>query len=261
MKHSFIAALAVLAFVVAACGGGAAPAATATFSLATKTPAPTIAPTEAASNTPEPTVDLTATADAENAAAMEQLRAYIEPDLVLAGHSLNVGDLAWIQTQKLDMVNNTPGSFQTNEMDSTYSAANFVMGFDVTWDSTTGLAGCGVIFRAKDNIERGEQAVFATLRLSGLGGWDFELWKFGQYQANLTGSVRTSSSINLKGGSTNHYVVSADGTTVTAYANGERLGSTDLKASMSSGFFGFVDFEESGQTTCTFENTWIWALP
>jgi hypothetical protein len=259
MKQSFKTALAVLAFVAAACGGSAAPATTDTVAPAATT-APTAAPTEAPTNTPEPTVDLTATTDAENAAAAAEWAAYISPDLKLAGYTLAIGDLAWIQTQQLDLVSHTPG-YKYNDMDPTFTAANFVMGIDVTWDSTTGLAGCGIIFRAQGNVEKGEEAMFAALRLSGFPGWDIELWKLGQIQANLVGKVQTSSVIDQGAGSTNHYVISADGTTVIVYANGLRLGAADLKASMTEGLFGFVVFEESGTTTCTFTNTWIWALP
>ncbi len=259
MKHGFIAALAVLAFLVAACGGGAAPAAdTAAPATSAPTTAATIAPTEAPTNTPEPTVDLTATADAENAAAIVQWRAYVEPDLVLAGYSLNVGDLAWIQTQDLTVVANSTG-IQYNDLDPTYTAANFVLGVDVVWDSETGVAGCGIIFRADGSILKGEQAQFFAIRLSGLPAWDIELYNFGQYQSTLTHG--TSGVINQAAGSTNHYVISADGTTVRIYANGKRLGVADLKASMSQGLFGYFAAEESGQTTCTFSNTWIWALP
>lgn len=257
MKHSFIAALAVLAFVAAACGGGAAPAATNTAAPAATTAA-TIAPTEAPSNTPEPTLDLTATADAENAAAMAQVATYVEPDLIMAGYSLNVGDLAWLQNQDLTIVANSPG-IKYNDLDSTFTAANFVMGVDIAWDSETGVAGCGIIFRADGNILKGEQAQFFAIRLSGLPAWDIELYNFGQYQATLTHG--TSSAIEQAAGSTNHYVISADGSTVRVFANGIRLGAADLKASMSQGLFGYFAAEESGTTTCTFTNTWIWALP
>jgi hypothetical protein len=264
MKHSLILLVAVLAFVPAACGGDAPAAATQAPAKATTTP--TKAPTE----TPRPTMDLTATADAvavaAAAATATQLLELIGPDLELAGYSSDIGELAWTKNQTFVMFNTTPGSIKVSGLDplgldSPFSAANFVMGVDVTWDSATGRAGCGIIFRAQENLLKGEEAVFAALRLSGFPGWDIELWKFGQIQANLVGHVQTSSAINQDAGSNNHYVISADGTTINVYANGERLGTTELKATMSEGLFGFANFEESGTTTCTFSNTWIWTLP
>lgn len=206
--------------------------------------------------TPAPTVDFAATEQAETEAFV---RRAVAPDLDLAGFNTATGALAWVQNEEYEMVNTTPGTFLYQALERGFIVSDFVLSVDITWDSKTGVAGCGIIFRAED-VDNGEQAQFNAIRLSGFPGWDIELWNFGDYQANMTGDVRTSAAINQESGSTNHYVLVANGTNVTVYANGTRLGSTTLKASMVDGELGILAWQESGETTCTFNNLWVWDL-
>jgi len=50
-----------------------------------------------------------------------------------------------------------------------------------------------------------------------------------------------------------------EGTTFTAYVNGTRLGRA-VDSKLSEGRIAFFAWQESGETTCTFDNTWIWDL-
>lgn len=257
--QKFSILLAVLLFASAASASpSAAPEADTPAATNTSAPETTAEP----SPTPEPTVDLTGTAVAEDVQEAMLMASMIAPDMELVGYSTDAGELLFMQGETFDLVNNTPGTFLNQDLDAGGPVGNFVLSTDVVWDSETGYAGCGIIFRAQDNdIVTSEMAVFNAIRLSGFPGWDIELYNFGQYQANLVGDVRTSSAINQASGSSNHYVLVVDGSTVNVYANGTKLGTTNLKASMVEGLIGFSAWQESGVTTCSFSNTWIWGLP
>lgn len=261
MKTIRFLVLAGLLFTAVACGGGT-PAAPAADTQAPAAAEPTSPPADTA--VPEPTADLQATSDAEEAAAAAaaaaELEASIAPDLELAGYSSAEGELGFSMTESFDTVNDVPSGFLVNEMEPGYTAGNFVLGFDLTWDSTGALAYCGMIFRSQgDDITRGEQARFWTVRFSGLPYWDIEIWKFGQYQSQPVRSV--DSVINQSAGSTNHYVIAANGTNIKVFGNGEKMGQTELKQSMGVGQFGFVSWLDSGQVTCNYSNVYVWELP
>jgi hypothetical protein len=47
----------------------------------------------------------------------------------------------------------------------------------------------------------------------------------------------------------------------TLYINDTRAGSFyDYSKNMLEGYFAFSAWQESGESTCTFDNTWVWAL-
>jgi len=43
------------------------------------------------------------------------------------------------------------------------------------------------------------------------------------------------------------------------YANGDRLGAFTDKT-LSEGIVAYMAWQESGQTTCTFTNSWLWVF-
>jgi hypothetical protein len=77
---------------------------------------------------------------------------------------------------------------------------------------------------------------------------------------SITGT-RFSSAINLENGATNQFILIADEGQFTLYANDTRLGTFyDYSNQMTEGQFAFYGYQDSGESTCTFENTWIWVL-
>jgi hypothetical protein len=138
---------------------------------------------------------------------------------------------------------------------------NFAMQISIEWTSSSGLAGCGLILRAEDDLDNGEQYRFYTLRLSGAPLWDVELWNYSDFQSSTTGGTRQNQAIKLEDDSVNRYTLVAQGTTLTIYANGKRLGAATLKASRNEGRIGAFTFQESGVTTCTISDGWIYNLP
>lgn len=235
---------------------------------ATETPLPSETPTDTATPlptdtaTPEPTLDRTATAEARATSQAGEALAIIQPALEDLGFSASQGGLAYFDfdlNEQIIATNAYSTIFQPINEGVEYE--NFIFSIDVTWDSETGLAGCGLIFRSEPDLRRGRQAQFTAIRLSGLPAWYLDLYEYGQFQADLLGRFLTNGAIRQGADSTNTYVIVAEGTSVSVYANGTRLGGSTLPSGMTSGAFGAFTTQESGRTTCTFSNLWIWELP
>jgi hypothetical protein len=229
----------------------------------TDTPAPTATntplPTATATNTPTATQDLGATATAEATRVLGALIQDIDKELQTVGLSTKVGKLGWVQSEANTIKVRDYNTYIVDPLDKDNSYSDFILRVDITWDSTSGLAGCGLIFRSGDDIINSKQYQFNTIRLSGYPGWDVELWDFGKWKSTVTGDVRASSAINLQSGSTNEYLVIVKGPTATFYGNGKKIGDVTV-SSISTGKTGLIAWQESGATTCTFENAWIWDL-
>lgn len=270
--------LALVLILATGCGGGAdqptaevaeatQPPPVAASPVPTDTPAPsdtpmptaTTAPTDTPEPTDTPTPDLTATAAVEATQAAEEMMAKINPALELAGVSPEGGYLGWQQTEPVSIELDTYGEIVPMGFQEDFVAGDFVLGTTIIWESSSGFAGCGIMFRAEPDFEEGENYQFATIRLSGSPAWDIEYWNYGQWQSTLTNTIVTSQAIKEEQGSSNEYVLVAQGDQFTVYANGDRLGSS-YHRKLTEGEFAFLAWHESGETTCTFENTWVWMV-
>lgn len=251
MTRTLVLLLLAATLALSACGG---PAATA---------APTVPPTQVEIPTdtiePTPTPDLAAT---EAAQATEQAAVLVDGilgELADLGYSADNGSLAWAQGAPIEVIlnqQNYNGVYNDMGIDTAYG--DFALGVDVTWETDTGLAGCGFIFRSEDDLDRGQQIQFYTGRLSGAPFWGYELYRFGEFQANLGSG--NSNVLLAKQGDTNHYVMIVQGLTATVYANGLRLGTTTLPAARTTGRLAYLTWSDTGVSTCTFENGWVWAI-
>lgn len=228
----------------------------------TDPPAPTDTPVP--TDTPEPTAtatpDLTATAAAQTTQAAAEAITKIDTELQKYDLSTKEGYLGWTSSGPTSLKVDSYNAYDILFISQDLKAKDFVMQADVTWDSTGGLAGCGFVFRAEADAKKGSHYRFLTIRLSGFPGWDIEHWDFGNWQRTITGNqVQTSRAINQEQGATNTYVLIAKGNQFTTYANGDRLRlSNDSK--LTEGLLGLIVFQESGKTTCKFENGWVWVL-
>jgi hypothetical protein len=73
--------------------------------------------------------------------------------------------------------------------------------------------------------------------------------------------MRTSSAISQEQGSTNKVLMIAEGEKVTIYINVVRIGSFyDYSKRMLEGYFAYSAWQESGKSSCTFADSWVWAL-
>jgi hypothetical protein len=214
----------------------------------TDTPAPTATETPTSTPTPTPTETSTATPDSKATAAAlateqaEATIAKIRP--VLEEYKINpeVGKLGWVQDEEIELYIDTYNTAYFDHLTAPQlTFSNFVLSLDITWTSTMGFSGCGLILLSENDLENGEQYVFETLRFSGMPAWDVIFMNYGEFQYNATGEVRFNNAINLKDNSTNHYILIVKDQLLTIYANGTRLSNVDV-TKRSSGIFGILGF-------------------
>jgi hypothetical protein len=139
------------------------------------------------------------------------------------------------------------------------SFSDFVLRADVKWESTSGLATCGFWFRGWSSDKDSEHYLFKALHLSGLPAWSVDYWRFNRVQSSLTGNPRTSPKINQDQGSTDVYMFIAEGNVLSIFINGESLGQVTINR-LTEGIVAFYASQESGETTCTFDNARLWDL-
>jgi hypothetical protein len=236
-------------------------------------PAEIVTATITASAIPAHTATLEKPATAEIVLPTEtaSVPEFIALDLQVAGYTIDQGELLWEQSEELALFNDAvyPDNVLYQALEPGLTAANFVFSTELEWDSEVfngsyNYSACGVIFRAKD-IDHGEQAHFNAVLVNPTAypAWEIELWNSGQSQSSISG-LRLGSGM-LGAPSTNHFLIIADGSMVTVFANGARLDSVTLPASLREGEFAILSragiFTDPGITSCIFTNTWIWELP
>jgi hypothetical protein len=260
-------ALPALALILSACGL-VAPAPTAAPPGESPTNVPTSAPPTASpvpptataspvppTETPSPTPDASATAAAAATATAAPIIAKIDSELKQYGLSTSQGHLGWLH----DPVTVNLDSYMAEDIETDYpdvSVTDFVMQADVTWNTTSGLAGCGFVLRAAPDFNHGDSYRFYTIRLGPL--WDLEYYKNGKFYSNLTG-IRDALPLDDGVDATNTVTAVVQGHQMGLYANGQELATVN-DSRLLRGTPAFVGWQESGQTTCTFENGWLWVL-
>lgn len=227
------------------------------LSTSTHTPIPpTATPTAIPSTaTPSPTPDIAATAAAEATATAAPLIAMIDAELQEYGLSTEQGHLGWMH----DPVTIELDSYGQDDIQTDYpdvTASDFVVQADITWTTTTGVAGCGLAVRADPDFDHGDSYRLYMARFGPL--WDIEYYEAGKFYSNLTG-LRDALPLDDGLSSTNRVTVVAQGNRLDAYANGQEL-DTVADIRLTQGTVAFIGWQESGNTTCTFENAWLWVL-
>ena len=227
--------------------------------LPTNTPTPVPTDTPLPTDTPTPTPNLTATQSAQATQQAEQALALISDTLEMTGLSPDSGSLAWVQDGPvaLPILGGSQAIYTSIDDGTIYR--HYVLHADVTWKSSLGFAGCGIIFHSEDNLKKGKQYVFQMLRLSGVPAWDVELWNYGSWQATVTGKVKYTDLIDQDDGATNTVTLVITKKMGTVYINGKRISNVSL-SSINEGRIGYMAFQDGGETTCTFDNVWLWTL-
>lgn len=227
----------------------------------TQTPAPTDTPSPTA--TPKPTAtatpNATATAAAQATSDMASIYAKIEPDLKKLGFSTSEGRLGFLLNEPKALTVKSYGGedyFWTTDQ----PVADFVMQAEVQWNTSSGLSGCAILFRAQDDIKSGAHYWFPLMRLQNAPMYDIEYHKNGMWQETLTfGRSQFSRAIHDSQDSTNVIALVAKGENITPYINGDQLRSLP-NSKLTEGLIGWGTFQESGTTTCTYQSGWIWIL-
>lgn len=271
MKRQWAARLCsvlVSSMLSVACNPLASPTETATptqpppTATATTEPTATPEPTATATETPLPTAtatpDAKATAAANATATVDAALDDIDDILEDYGYSIKTGHLGFMH-DPLTVTVDTYGERHHVTDYPEVEFGDFVLHTDITWNTASGLAGCYIVFRADGAIENGRQYQLLTVRLQGL-----PLWVIGIYNNELGEPINEvgflpDGRIEDLQGSTNKIVIVAKESQFTVYANSERLG-TMVNGKLTEGAIAFGAMQESGKTTCEFNNTWVWSL-
>jgi hypothetical protein len=251
-----------LALLLSGCGFAAPqPTATPLPPAATFTPPPSPTATLAPTNTPLPTATSTPDAKATKAAiataAADDAIKTIEGVFKKYNLSTAEGKFGEMIDEPMELSASTYGE-RNYDLLSDIPYKDFAFYTEITWKSTSGLAGCGLAFRTEDLKMRKDYYTFNTLRLSGAPAWDVEWSANGKFKTNAMGKIKFNNTINVENGDSNAYLLVVRGKNVTVYANGEKLGQTEINQRLDGGTFMALVFQESGETSCAFENSWVW---
>jgi hypothetical protein len=183
--------------------------------------------------------------------------AKIAPDLETVGFTTDSGSLVYDYDIPMTM---TVDQYMVYWPEPITDSAlkDFVLHVDIRWDWTSGLAGCGIMFRAEDDLERGARYLFELMRLSGAPGWHMSYEKFNRIQANLV-DYRPDAVIKDEPNSTNNIMLVVQADLLQVYINGKKMREVRY-SKLSEGGIAFLTWQESGETTCAFRNTWVWEL-
>lgn len=225
----------------------------------TPTPTSTHSPTDTPKPLPTVTPNTALTTTLEAASILSELDVYVGTNSdILYGE----GYLAWKQDEPItiNMTGPQKDSGLAEELDENIEAADFVFKSDVTWNAS-GILICGVIFRSEANLEKGEQYQFYFYRLSGLPAYLIDVYEFGRHKYTVS-DTKFSDSLNVENDGTNQFLIIAQDDVFNVYVNGKHQGRfvDESQQQRSEGIFGFLGWQESGNGTCTFENSWVWVL-
>jgi hypothetical protein len=252
--------LVVIGLVAGACGLGA-PAATPT-PPATNTPLPTDTPEPTA--TPTATPDLAATQTAAAEATRQAMEAQVKQEMTDLEIDSGNGHLAWVQTDEMALKNTGYWEPTYGAMAEDVEASNFVIKSKITWEATS-LVYCGLVLRGDtpdpEKIVSSKHYEFYYLRFSGAPAWTIAFYKKGgEFSHAITrGKWAFSDAINMGNGEANEFILVAKGNEFTMYINGVRQGRYfDDSKSAATGYFGTFVVQDTGTSSCTYEDSWIW---
>jgi hypothetical protein len=228
--------------------------------LPTDTPVSTVTPTATSTATPRPTPtatpNLKATVQAEATAYVDAVLKRIEPDITAYGYTLADGHLLWINEEAMEITVEEYGMSLFNKLDAPVTG-NFILQTNITWNTTGGLAGCGLFFRM-DEAADGPGNQFEMWRLQNAPAWNISYYDRGQWQRSLSNWVYTNSIID-ENDSTNKVALVVDGRNIYPYINGKKQRLVE-DITLKEGLFAISATQDSGVSTCIFEDTWIWAI-
>jgi hypothetical protein len=195
---------------------------------------------------------------AEEAAATAAAEEPIRAELSTYGVDPSEGRLGWIHPPVTLDIEGYLVSDSANQYAATV-AADFVMASDITWNTSTGISGCGFALRSDGNEEAPNQFMVLATR-AGNGTIFFFEQADGDVsrQENVaTGGI--DDSFGWQNDTTNRIAVVGRGPTISVYTNGVLIKDFDASA-YDKGFVAMVALSESGRTVCEFNNTWLWVI-
>ena len=202
-----------------------------------------------------------ATVQTGELAATEAAFAPIQQEIQSYGIDTSQGRLAWTHPPLTLFVE----GFQQFDYDVEYVtvAGDFLVAADITWNTQFGSTGCGYVVRSDADEEAGNRYFIIGSR----GGSGRIL-----FGVQLDGNLVLDDSVDIfangidplfewQNDTTNRIVVIGRGNTFSIYTNGTHLGDiTPASVNFERGFVAFVALNESGTTTCTFTNGYLWLM-
>jgi hypothetical protein len=197
-------------------------------------------------------------------ATVEAMSILAELDVRVGSNSsfpYDAGYLVWKQTEPITLEMSGPqkdaGIFHA--VSESINAANFVFKSNVTWNAS-GVLICGLAYRSEPDLNKGKQYQFFFYRLSGLPAYKIDVYDFGRYKNTIT-DVKFSDGVRDKNGDSNEFVLVAHNEQFTVYINGNKQGDFyDSSKQRNDGLLAFLAWQDSGKGSCTFEDSWVWAL-
>jgi hypothetical protein len=210
----------------------------------------TFTPTSTPTLTPTITPNWTATKAAKHEETVHDIMAEFE-------FSTDTGSLAWYQDETINVdITGTQGLI--HHLEEIGKVSDFVLFTNMTWYSDSWPT-CGVAFRTDSRWAKGTSYDVGFLRFSGLPAWEIVYWKDGLFAGIPSEQVRFSSYLNLDSGGSNDIILAAVGNEFKLYINNNYEGRYyDYDNKISTGMFGFYAVQDSGKTTCKFQDSWVW---
>lgn len=227
-------------------------------------------PAETATLPPTPTeaaVETTATPDAVATAAVETAAtataaAPILAELPAYGVDPANGRLAWIHPPVTIQASGYMSYTYANQNIATV-AQDFVVSADVTWNTRFGTAGCGYVLRSDGDAEGDYDQYVALFIRGGSGELFFAIMQDGEVLRNEITNINANAldpAFEWQNDTTNRFTVVGRGNTFSFYSNGSYLGDVTPSVAYERGFIAFVGLNESGTTTCQYDNAWLWLI-
>lgn len=203
-----------------------------------------------------------ATADTGSQAATAQAVAPFLAELPVYGVDPNVGRMAWIHPPVLLQAT----GYMTHEYANTRAATvaqDFVLASDITWNTQFGTTGCGFVLRSDGDQEGDYDQYIALITRASSGEMLFTIMQDGEVKddeiTNLN-VTRLDPNFQWQNDTTNRFAVVARGNTFSFFTNGAYLGDVTPSLAFERGFVFFVGLNESGTTTCQFDNSFLWLI-
>jgi hypothetical protein len=227
----------------------------------TDTPQPAVTPVS--SSTPAPR--LTATPDIALTTTGEAYRVSSELDVWIGMNSAIAyedGYLGWKQSEPVTINMSGPQQDEgvLQSIGESINVTNFIFKSKVTWRAS-GLLICGFAFRAEPKLDKGKQYQFRFLRFSGLPAYAIEMFDFGRFKNSIS-QVKFSDGLDSANDAANEFVLIAQNEEFTVFINGKQQGHFyDASKQRHDGLLAFAAWQDSGQGSCEFEQSWLWLMP
>jgi hypothetical protein len=219
----------------------------------TAEPAATEKPTVDREGTQEAKAEKTSAAETEYAGAV---LGEIEGKLDEVGERLGNGSVAWMYPDPVVIDSSKPNMVSYNLIEGV-EVANFAYHANVTWETKqkVGIVYCVVMFRIEGDLDTESWYMMRMGRVSGAGHVLFDVmrgWTIMGESGDISGYIHDAN------GAENELILVAQANQFTVFVNGKQA-TVWWNTKVERGGFGLGTMQDTGSSTCTFSNNWIWS--